>query len=111
MARAPLTRRRARREMARMTSPTNTVTENAAGERYELAVDGQIVFARYRRDGATVAIRHVEAPPALRGTGAASALMDGIMAIARRDGLRVTPLCSYAVWWLERHPEHRDLLA
>ena len=93
-----------------MTTLADAVTDNAAAERYELAIDGQIVFARYRRDGTTVAIRHVEAPPALRGTGAASALMDGIVAIARRDGLRVTPLCSYAAWWLERHPEHHDLL-
>lgn len=111
----PLTRQAVRREMTAMTTDSaadaTTVTDNAAAARYELAIDGQIVFARYRRDGATVAIRHVEAPPALRGTGAASALMDGIMAIARRDGFSVTPLCSYASWWLERHPEHHDLVA
>ena len=89
---------------------TAEVTDNVAAQRYELAVDGQIVFARYRRDGSQVAIRHVEAPPNLRGTGAASRLMDGIMAIARRDRLSVTPLCSYARWWLQRHPEHRDLV-
>ena len=90
---------------------TTEVSDNTAAQRYELAVDGQIVFALYRRDGSVVAIRHVEAPVALRGTGAASRLMDGIMAIARRDHLSVTPLCSYARWWLQRHPEHRDLIA
>ena len=79
-------------------------------ERYELAIDGQIVFARYRREGSRLAIRHVEAPPALRGSGAAGRLMDGVMQIARRDGLTVTPLCSYAAWWLQRHPEYRDLV-
>ncbi len=89
---------------------TDAVTDNPTAERYELAIDGQVVFARYRRDGATLAIRHVEAPPALRGSGAASRLMDGIMQIARRDHLTVTPLCSYAAWWLRRHPEHHDLV-
>ena len=90
---------------------TDGVTDNPAASRFELAVDGQIVFARYRRDDANLAIRHVEAPPALRGSGAASRLMDGIMAIARRDQLTVTPLCSYAAWWLNRHPEYSDLVA
>lgn len=87
------------------------VTDNAAAQRYELDVDGQTVFALYRRQGDTVAIRHVEAPVALRGSGAAGRLMQGIMAIARAEQLRVTPLCSYASYWLQRHPEHHDLLA
>ncbi len=87
------------------------VTDNAERQRYELDVDGQIVFAIYRRDGAVVQIRHVEAPPALRGTGAADRLMRGIAAVARRDGLRILPLCGYARAWLGRHGEHRELLA
>ena len=88
-----------------------SVTDNATAQRYELAVDGQTVFALYRRDGDTVWIRHVEAPVALRGSGAASRLMQGIMDIARTEHLRVAPLCSYASYWLQRHPEHHDLLA
>jgi predicted GNAT family acetyltransferase len=87
------------------------VTDNAAAQRYELDVDGQTVFAIYRREGDRLAIRHVEAPVALRGTGAAGRLMHGIMETARAEGLHVTPLCSYAAFWLRRHPEYRDLLA
>ncbi len=94
-----------------MTASTEGVRDNPAAQRYELAIDGQIVFALYRRDGRALAIRHVEAPPALRGSGAASRLMDGVMQIARRDGLTVTPLCSYAAWWLRRHPEYADIVA
>jgi predicted GNAT family acetyltransferase len=89
----------------------SAVTDNAAASRYELEVDGKIVFALYRRDGSTVVIRHVEAPPSLRGTGAASRLMQGIIEIARAEGLKVRPLCSYAAAWLSRHEKHRDLLA
>jgi predicted GNAT family acetyltransferase len=89
----------------------SAVRDNPNAGRYELDVDGQIVFANYRRDGSTLIIRHVEAPPPLRGTGAAGRLMQGIVEIARTDGLTVQPLCSYAAAWLRRHPEHRDLLA
>ena len=87
------------------------ITDNQDASRYELEIDGGIVFAIYRRENATVVIRHVEAPPRLRGTGAAGRLMEGIVARARADHLKLRPLCSYAVAWLRRHPEHRDLLA
>jgi predicted GNAT family acetyltransferase len=37
--------------------------------------------------------------------------MQGVMEIARRDGVKVVPLCSYASAWIRRHREYRDLLA
>jgi predicted GNAT family acetyltransferase len=87
------------------------VINNGAAQRYELDVDGQTVFALYRRDGDMVWIRHVEAPVSLRGTGAAGRLMHGIMKHARTEQLHLVPLCSYASFWLQRHPEYHDLLA
>jgi predicted GNAT family acetyltransferase len=88
----------------------DAVRDNAAESRYELEVDGQIVFAHYRRREGTLVIPYVEAPPALRGTGAAGRLMQGVAEIARAEGLKIVPLCSYAAAWMRRHPEHRDLL-
>ncbi|MCW2242841.1 GNAT family N-acetyltransferase [Azospirillum canadense] len=86
------------------------VKDNPAKSRYELDVDGKIVFANYRRNGSTLYIPYVEAPPSLRGTGAAGRLMEGVMAIARAEGLTVVPICSYAANWVHRHREHHDLL-
>ena len=91
-------------------SMTSQVRHNAEKGRFELDVGGQTVFARYARQGSTLVIPYVEAPPALRGTGAASQLMTGVMVIARAEGLRVRPLCSYASAWIWRHPEYHDLL-
>jgi predicted GNAT family acetyltransferase len=88
-----------------------TITDNAARHRFELDVDGQTVFANYRRQGEVLAITHVEAPPVLRGSGAAGRLMEGMMQIARREQVKVVPLCSYAAAWLKRHPEYADRLA
>lgn len=88
---------------------TVTITDNTARSRYEYDVDGRIVFASYRRDGDTVYIPHVEAPPSLRGTGAADRLMRAIMETARRDGLRVVPICGYAAAWMRRHGEYADV--
>jgi len=79
------------------------VTDNKHAEQYELDVEGAIAFARYKRTGNRVALLHVEAPPQLRGTGAAGRLMQGIMDIAARENLEIVPVCSYAVTWMNRN--------
>ncbi len=88
----------------------NPVTDNAARQRFELIEDGKLAFADYRRDGDVLILPHVEADPTLRGKGAAGRLMSGMMDLVRERGLKVRPICSYAVAWLERHPEHADLV-
>ncbi len=88
-----------------------TVTDNAARHRFELKEAGDVAFANYSRDGERLIIPHVEAPHALRGTGAAGRLMAGVVEHARAEGRKIVPLCSYAAAWLKRHPEHGDLVA
>ena len=85
--------------------------DNAADSRFEMEEAGQIVFADYRRAGGRLIIDHVEAPPVLRGTGAAGRFMERLAADARAAGEKIVPLCGYAAAWLHRHPEHRDLIA
>lgn len=84
--------------------------DNEEKHRFENQESGLTVFANYRdHDGLTV-ITHVEADPALRGTGAASRLMEAIVAFARDHSLKLVPRCSYAVAWFRRHPDARDVL-
>ena len=85
--------------------------DNAAAHRLEMEEGGQIVFADYRRAGGRLVIEHVEAPPALRGTGAAGRFMEALAAHARAEGEKIVPRCGYAAAWLQRHPRHRDLVA
>ena len=68
------------------------------------------VHADYRIDGETRAILHVEADPALRGSGAAGRFMQNLASHARRETIRLDPVCSYAVAWFKRHPEASDVL-
>jgi predicted GNAT family acetyltransferase len=91
--------------------PETAVTDNPARSRYELTQDGLTAFADYSRCNGKVVIPHVEAPPELRGTGAAGRLMEGVVADVRAKGEKLVPLCPYAAAWMERHPEHADLLA
>ena len=75
--------------------------------------EGQLrtVFADYAVQGTTRVILHVEADPALRGTGAAGQFMQALAEHARAEGLKLAPRCSYAVAWLKRHPEFDDVKA
>ncbi len=80
-----------------------TVIDNTGTNRFELDVDGQIAHADYRVIGDTLYIDYVEAPPALRGTGAAGRLMEGVMSAAAEKGYAVEPVCGYAAAWMRRH--------
>lgn len=75
--------------------------------------DGElrVVFADYAVQGETRAILHVEADPALRGSGAASQFMQTLADHARAEGLKLNPRCSYAVVWFKRHKDYEDVLA
>ncbi|MGI8839790.1 MAG: GNAT family N-acetyltransferase [Caulobacteraceae bacterium] len=84
--------------------------DNPAARRFELDEAGHTAFADYRREDGRLILDHVEAPPALRGSGAAGRLMEAIARQARQEGLSITPLCGYAAAWLKRRPEYNDLV-
>ncbi len=78
--------------------------DNENLDRFEMAEDGEVVFADYRRSAGRLYIDHVEAPVALRGSGAAGRLMALIAEHARDTNVEIVPICGYAAAWLKRHP-------
>ena len=87
-----------------------SLRDNTARNRYEMDVDGQTVFANYRKAEGVLTILWVEAPPVLRGTGAAGRLMTLIGEQARKQGWRIVPVCGYAAAWLRGSKTYRDLV-
>ncbi len=84
--------------------------DNQDQSRFELEENGLLAWAQHRiRDGQYV-IPHVEADPALPGTGAAGRLMQQIVEHARMGQLVIVPRCSYARAWFQRHLEAADVL-
>ena len=73
--------------------------------------DEALVFCDYAVRGDTRALLHVEADPSLRGTGAAGKFMESLATHASAENLKLQPVCSYAVVWLKRHPDFRDVVA
>lgn len=87
------------------------IADNTERHRFEQEEDGKLVFASYRFREGVYALVHVEADPALRGTGAAGRFMAALIAHARANGLKLQPFCSYARAWFQRHPDDvADLL-
>lgn len=54
---------------------------------------------------------HTFVPPEMRGQGVAQALVEALVADARKLGFRIVPQCSYVAAQFRRHPDWADLLA
>jgi predicted GNAT family acetyltransferase len=85
--------------------------EDGGHGRFSLVVEGAEADMTYAMRGQIMVIDHTFTPPALRGHGLASRLMRAAADHARANGLKISPLCSYADAWMRRHKEEHDLLA
>jgi uncharacterized protein len=57
-----------------------------------------------------IIIDHTEVSDALRGTGAGLKLVAAGVDFARKNGLKIIPLCPFAKSVFDRKPEYRDVL-
>lgn len=81
--------------------------------RYEIHVDGEVAGyteAKERADG-VVLFPHTAVEDAYGGQGLASRLVAGALDDVRAHGRRIEVTCEYALGFLEKHPEYKDLLA
>jgi uncharacterized protein len=85
------------------------VTDNAAAQRYELAVGDDLAIAAYRIEGDVIAFTHTLVPTEAEGQGVGTRLIRGALADARTRGLRVDPRCSFVAAYLKRHPNEATL--
>jgi hypothetical protein len=83
---------------------------NSSLSRYEIEIDGQVVYANYRVEGEVINIDYVFAPEELWGSGAAGKLMEEIALMAWDKKMKILPICGYASVWLRRHKEYLDLM-
>jgi predicted GNAT family acetyltransferase len=88
----------------------NAVRDNTERRRFELNADGHVAFSNYQRDGGTLTIMHTEVPAALNGKGIGSALVRGLLELARAQKLTVKPRCPFVAGYIAKHPEYAALL-
>jgi predicted GNAT family acetyltransferase len=87
----------------------SAVRDNTALQRFEMNVEGSVVFANYRIDAGTVTITHTETPAALRGRGIASQLVRGALELIDSRKQKIIAGCSFVAGYLAKHPEWQKL--
>ena len=88
---------------------TKIETTNTGGK--VLAYDGDELVGRldFSFKGNVLSIDHTHAYK--EGMGVGSMLVSAVNDYAVSKGLKVLPVCSFAVVWYQRHPQFQDILA
>ena len=96
------------RRYAKLNSvPTEwSVIDNPQENRFELAVEGQTAVLNYERTPKSLVLVHTDVPAALRGRHLGDRLVEGAIAHARAQGLRIVAVCPFVRTYLRKHPEH-----
>ena len=85
--------------------------DNAPEARYELLVDGTLAAeAHYERRPGRVVFVHTEVGEAFRGRRLGDRLAEFALRDARDRGERVIARCPFIAAYVERHPEHQDIV-
>jgi len=82
----------------------DSVRDNRATARFELAKDGSLAFLTYQRKPGALFLIHTEVPSAMRHHHLAEVLVRAALAAARAEGLRVVPICPFVQSYLHDHP-------
>jgi uncharacterized protein len=88
-----------------------TVTNNEAGERFEMLVDGLRAVLTYRRFPDRIVFLHAEVPQSLEGQGLAAKVTRFALDFARANHLRIVPRCPYVSNFIRKHAEYQDLVS
>lgn len=86
------------------------IRDNAEAHRYELDVEGETAVVIYNLSGENLMITETLVPEALEGRGIASRLAKHVIADARERGLVILPICPFFAGYLQKHPEHVDVV-
>ncbi|MBN1982690.1 MAG: N-acetyltransferase [Chitinivibrionales bacterium] len=89
------------------------ITHDEKKHRFFCALNGKECSVDYEVQATAddvLSIYRTYVHPDLRGKGIADSLLKSLTGYAITKGLRVRPLCSYAVRYYRRHPEHANLL-
>jgi len=87
------------------------VTHNPEKKRFEVSHEGQTAVVDYIPAKGSIVFTHTEVPRGWEGKGIASKMAHEALEYAKKEGLKVMPLCPYVATYIRRNPEYRALLA
>jgi len=74
-------------------------------------IEGEAELTWHAGGPGIIVADHTYAPDAMRGSGAAAAMVQRLVADARARGVLIVPACSYVRAQFQRHPDWSDLYA
>ncbi|MGD9670879.1 MAG: GNAT family N-acetyltransferase [Hyphomicrobiaceae bacterium] len=74
-------------------------------------IDGEAEITYTRKGPNLISADHAYAPASMRGTGAAMALVEYMIADARQKGFKIIPVCPYIRAQYRRHPDWADVMS
>lgn len=86
------------------------IHDDRAAHRYTLTVDGQTAVVLYNEMAGGLLITETLVPVPLEGQGIASRMARHVLADIRSRGLLVLPTCPFFASYLQKHPEHADIV-
>jgi hypothetical protein len=94
------------------TSDAVVVTDVPDQHRYEARIDGDLMgIAEYRLGDTQIVFTHTEVADEAEGKGVGGALVRWALDDVRARGLQVVPRCPFVRAYIDKHPEHADLVA
>ncbi|TRW99150.1 N-acetyltransferase [Paracoccus sp. M683] len=90
----------------------DTVIDNPAEHRFELALDGEDIAAAYYRidENGNVVLTHTEVPFAYSGRGIGTQLATGVFDLIRASGRKAVLKCSFMGRFYSTHREYDDIV-
>lgn len=86
------------------------IHDNAEAHRFELPVGSEVAVVLYNLSDKNLMITETLVPEALEGQGIASRLAKHVIADARDRGLVILPVCPFFAAYLQKHPEHANVV-
>ena len=85
------------------------ILHNEEKRKFYVEVEGYEAHVDYRLADGGLDIRHTIVPQEIGGRGIAGLLVKAAYDYALSHELKAVATCSYAVKWLEKHPEYKGV--
>ena len=86
------------------------LVKNDLDHRFEIEVNGHLAFIDFKETRDRIALIHTEAAPELKGTGAASAVVEKTLRFIEQDGRKLMPYCPYVFAYIKKNPAWKRIV-
>ncbi|HKO55934.1 MAG TPA: GNAT family N-acetyltransferase [Thermoanaerobaculia bacterium] len=86
------------------------VRNNPEEGRFEATVNGALCVCEYSLQPGKIIFTHTEVPQEASGRGVANKLAEAGLEHAKRERLRVVPMCEFVASYINRHEQYQTLL-